>query len=57
MTEDLAFRIFVTLFMGGLAAFTLGMVAVGIVLLRRHRRDRSAGHSSQSSDRTHALRR
>jgi hypothetical protein len=57
MTEGLAFEVFVTLFLGGLAAFTLGMVAVVVVLLRRNRSDRGTGRVHQPSDRPHAVRR
>jgi len=37
VTEDTAFGVFVILFMGALAALTLGMVAVAVMLLRRNR--------------------
>jgi hypothetical protein len=37
VTVDTAFTVFVILFMGALAALTLGMVAVAVVLLRSNR--------------------
>jgi len=45
MTEGLAFKIFVTVFMGGLALFALAMVAVGVLLLRRNRQQGRHGPS------------
>jgi hypothetical protein len=56
MTESLAFTVFVTLLLGGLAAVTLGMVAVVVVLLRRDRNERRTEHVRHSSDRPHAMR-
>lgn len=38
MTEGAAFKIFVTVFMGGLTLFAIAMVAVVVLLLRRNRR-------------------
>ena len=37
MSEELAFWIFVIAFMGGLAALTVGIVAVAVILVRRNR--------------------
>ena len=37
VTEDTAFDVFVIVFMGALAALTLGMLAVAVALLRRNR--------------------
>jgi hypothetical protein len=37
MTEGLAYSIFTAAFIGGLAAFALGMVVVAALLIRRNR--------------------
>jgi hypothetical protein len=37
VTEGTAFIVFVSLFMGALAALTLGILAVAVALLRRNR--------------------
>lgn len=37
MSEELAFRIFFIAFMGGLAALTVGMMVVAVILVRRNR--------------------
>ena len=37
VTEGIAFDVFVIIFLGALAALTLGMVAVAVALLRRNR--------------------
>jgi hypothetical protein len=36
-TDDLSFALFVTVFCGGLAALTLGMLWVAVVLYRQNR--------------------
>ena len=40
MTEGLAYRIFTVAFMGGLAAFSVAMLVIALVLLRRNRTPR-----------------
>ena len=40
MTEGIAYNVFVAALMGGLAAFTLVMLVVAAVLLRRNRSTR-----------------
>ena len=43
MTETLAFKIFVVVVISGLAALTMAMLGIVVVLMRRNRSDRNAG--------------
>ena len=45
MDDSLAFTVFVAIFCGGLAAVTLGMLWIAVVLRRRHREEQERrGH-------------